>query len=200
MPRPRTISDDEILTAARSAFLKEGAGASTRAIAAQAGISEGVLFQRFGTKTKLFFAAMVPWPAKLDEIFDAAPGEGEVPTNVEGILMRLLDYFREVMPVFVKLVSHPEFDLQEFLKAHEFPAMQIGGRLGEYLAAEARLGRVRPGHVPAATALLVHAVHNYALMDSLGAHDAGHAPLAIAGAVAGLWEGLAPDRAVMSRE
>ena len=193
MPRPRTISDDDILAVARTFFLKDGIMASTRAIAAEAGISEAVLFQRFGTKERLFFAAMVPGAAKLDEVFDAEPGRGEVRANVERSLLKLIDYFREVMPVFLKLVSHPAFDLTEFMKGHEMPAMQIGGRLTDYLAGEAVLGRVRGDHVRATAALLVNAVHNYALMECLGAHPADRAPHAVAGAVAALWDGLKPD-------
>jgi AcrR family transcriptional regulator len=50
MPRNKTITDDEILTVARTLFLKEGVNASTRDIAKQAGISEAVIYQRFGTK------------------------------------------------------------------------------------------------------------------------------------------------------
>jgi AcrR family transcriptional regulator len=194
MPRPRTVSDADILAAARTAFLKDGVAASTRAIAAEAGISEAVLFQRFGTKERLFFAAMVPGPAKLDEMFDAEPGRGEVGTNVERCLMKLIDYFREVMPVFVKLVAHPAFDLTEFMKGHDVPAVQIGGKLAEYLAGEAALGRVRGDHVHAAAAVLINAVHNYALMECLGAHPADRAPHAIAGAVDVLWDGLKPER------
>lgn len=193
MPRPRTISDDHILAAARAFFLKDGIVASTRAIATEAGISEAVLFQRFGTKERLFFAAMVPGAAKLDEIFDSKPGRGEVRENVEKCLLKLIRYFREVMPVFLKLVSHPAFDLTEFMKGHDIPMTQIGERFGEYLAAEARLGRVRPGTVHSGAALLVHTAHNLALMECLGAHPTQVAPHAIAGAVAALWDGLKPE-------
>jgi len=193
MPRPRTVPDADILAVARTLFLRDGAGASTRDIAKTAGVSEAVLFQRFGTKERLFFAAMVPPPARLGEMFDAAPGSGEVPANVERLLLRLLDYFREVMPVFVTLVSHPAFDLAAFLKGHEIPAAQVGGRLSDYLAAEARLGRVRTDRASTAAGLLVNALHNYALMECVGAYDRSHAPHAVAGAVAALWDGLKPD-------
>ena len=51
---------------------------------------------------------------------------------------------------------------------------------------------MRAAHVPAAAALLVNAVHNYALMETLGAHDRAHEAAAIRGALAALWAGLAP--------
>jgi AcrR family transcriptional regulator len=50
MPRKKTITDEEILSVARSLFLKEGAKASTRTLAKIVGISESVIFQRFNTK------------------------------------------------------------------------------------------------------------------------------------------------------
>jgi AcrR family transcriptional regulator len=49
MGRKKTISDDELLDVARRAFVDEGFAASTREIARRAGVSEGVIFQRFQT-------------------------------------------------------------------------------------------------------------------------------------------------------
>jgi AcrR family transcriptional regulator len=193
MPRPRTISDEDILAVARVLFLTDGTGASTRVIAKEAGISEAILFQRFGTKERLFFAAMVPPPAKLDEIFNAVPGKGKVTENLQEILLRLLDYFRQVMPLFVTLVSHRSFKFQEFVKGHDMPVMMIGGRLAEYLKAEARLGRVRARHVSATTTMLLSTIHNHAVMESLGAADVGKAPQIVSETVKAIWNGLEPS-------
>ena len=54
MPRPRTITDEQIVEAARAAFLEQGFSATTAEIARRAGISEGTLFKRFATKEDLF--------------------------------------------------------------------------------------------------------------------------------------------------
>jgi AcrR family transcriptional regulator len=59
MPRPVTISDDVILDAARATFLEKGPKATTAEIAARAGVSEGILFKRYGSKGALMRAAMV---------------------------------------------------------------------------------------------------------------------------------------------
>jgi AcrR family transcriptional regulator len=58
MPRPITISDDTILVAARALFTEKGPRATTAEIAARAGVSEGILFKRFGSKAALHKAAM----------------------------------------------------------------------------------------------------------------------------------------------
>jgi AcrR family transcriptional regulator len=58
MSRPVTISDDTILEAARELFTEKGPRATTAEIAARAGVSEGILFKRFGSKAALHKAAM----------------------------------------------------------------------------------------------------------------------------------------------
>jgi AcrR family transcriptional regulator len=56
--RKKSIPDKDILTAAREVFVVQGFAASTRAIAKHAGVSEGLLFQRYPTKAELF---LLPW-------------------------------------------------------------------------------------------------------------------------------------------
>lgn len=58
MPRPRKIADARILDAARARFLEAGYAASTASIARAADVSQAILFQRYGTKDALFYAAM----------------------------------------------------------------------------------------------------------------------------------------------
>jgi AcrR family transcriptional regulator len=58
MSRPITISDDTLLEAARALFTEKGPRATTAEIAARAGVSEGILFKRFGNKAGLHKAAM----------------------------------------------------------------------------------------------------------------------------------------------
>lgn len=193
MPRRRTVSDEDLLSATRAVFLRDGIGASTRTIAQEAGISEAVIFQRFGTKNDLFFAAMIPPAAELDTLFDIEAGKGSVVGNVERVGLRLLDYFTEVMPVFITLVGHPSFDMTTFLKRHTLPAMQVGQRLADYLSAEARHGRVSKGNPHAAATLLIAHLHTLALTASIGGHEAADARQAVNEAVGVLWAGLRPD-------
>lgn len=190
MPRPKTITDLDVLKVARNHFLQQGAGASTRSIAKDAGVSEAVLFQRFGTKEGLFFAAMVPPAAELDEIFDVTPGKKTVLANLEKISTGILGYFREVIPIFLPLVTHPAFDMAAFLKQHEVPAMQINQRLHQYLSVEAEVGRVGKKHIAGAVNLLISMLHNLAIAESIGASDTKHAPQAISASLATIWDGI----------
>jgi AcrR family transcriptional regulator len=191
MPRNKTITDEKILAVARSLFLKEGAKASTRTLAKMAGISEAVVFQRFGTKQDLFFAAMVPQEAQLEAIFSIQPGQKQVTENLKSVSLQIVVYFREVMPIFLSLISHPSFDLQTFLKRHTMPGMQLANKLTEYLNAEAALGRICKDNVAAAAILLSH-LHNLALSENIGSHKPIDTDCAISDAIEALWKGLAP--------
>ena len=68
MARPRRTDGERVLRAARALFVARGAQATTREIAEAAGVSQAVLFQRYGTKRKLFFAARMPRPPVLGEL------------------------------------------------------------------------------------------------------------------------------------
>lgn len=192
MPRNKTITDDEILAVARLLFLREGAKASTRILAKTAGISEAVIFQRFGTKEDLFFAAMVPPQAQLESIFKVQPGHQQVTTNLKLVSLQIVLYFREVMPVFLSLISHPSFDMQTFLQRHTVPTMQISEKLTAYLNAEADLGRIRTNYVAAAAAVLLSHLHNLVLSETIGSHQSTDTDRAVSDAIALLWEGLSP--------
>lgn len=58
MARPKTVSNETILSAAREVFLEHGIRGTTAQIAAIAGCSEGSIFNRFGTKAELFEASL----------------------------------------------------------------------------------------------------------------------------------------------
>jgi AcrR family transcriptional regulator len=192
MPRNKIITDEEVLAAARSLFLKEGAKASTRTLAKTVGISEAVIFQRFNTKEELFFRAMVLPEAQLEAIFNIQPGEKKVIANLESVSLQIVFYFREVMPIFLSLVSHPSFDMQTFLQRHTMPGMKIAHRLTEYLNAEAELGRIQQGNVGATAAILFSHLHNIALSENIGVHQPIDTKGTISDAIAALWQGLAP--------
>lgn len=193
MPRPKTITNEEILTYARNLFLKEGAKASTRTLAKIAGISEAVIFQRFNTKEALFFAAMVMPSTQIDEIFDLVqPGQKLVATNLELLSLQILDYFREVMPVFLSLLSHPASNKQTWLESHTMPGIQLSTKLTKYLNDEVQLGRIRTDNVAAVAGLLLAYLHNLALSENISSSQPTGTEDAISKAIAILWTGIAP--------
>lgn len=81
----------QLIKVAQAAFVREGSAVSTKAIAAEAGVHEALLFQHFGSKDGLFKAAVTePLRALVAELHEAVrritdlQGDGEA-------LSRLLD-------------------------------------------------------------------------------------------------------------
>jgi len=78
MGRPKEVTDEQIVVAARRCFLGRGAGVSAAEIARELGVSHTTLFNRFGSKEALMVAALgppekVPWVAALDAGPDDRP-------------------------------------------------------------------------------------------------------------------------------
>jgi AcrR family transcriptional regulator len=78
MGRPKEVSDEEIIIAARRCFLERGASVSALEIARELGVSHTTLFNRFGSKEGLMIAALgppevVPWISALDNGPDDRP-------------------------------------------------------------------------------------------------------------------------------
>ena len=71
MGRPKEVTDEQIVVAARRCFLERGAGVSAVGIARELGVTHTTIFNRFGSKEALMIAALgppkeVPWVAALE--------------------------------------------------------------------------------------------------------------------------------------
>ncbi|MEK9506233.1 TetR/AcrR family transcriptional regulator [Gaopeijia maritima] len=78
MGRPRAVTDEQIIAAARRCFLDRGAGVPASEIARDLGVSHTTLFNRFGSKEGLLVAALeppreVPWVEALEAGPDGRP-------------------------------------------------------------------------------------------------------------------------------
>jgi AcrR family transcriptional regulator len=110
MTRQKTITNEELLAVARKVFSELGHAAPTRVIARQAGISEGILYQRFGSKEELFFASMVPTEPDFEALLGPHPPIEDAHAFVRNVLVRMARYFAEVIPLALHVMSHPSFD------------------------------------------------------------------------------------------
>lgn len=171
MGRKKRLEDEELLAIARDAFVKEGFGASTRAIARQAGVSETVLFQRFRTKPELFFTAMVPPAPDLHTILARHPAPGEPSIQLEQIGLRMLAYFRDVTPILLPLMSHPEFSYDTFVERNpDFPLNQLVVGLQAWLSRLEEEEVVVPGGADAMALTMVSSMASLALFERIGVH------------------------------
>ena len=105
MGRRKLVEDDEFLAVAREVFVEKGIAASTREIAHRAGISEAVIYQRHPTKAHLFFAAMVPPALNVEDLLSIPADDLSVAQQLEGIALGMMRYFREVIPILMRLVT-----------------------------------------------------------------------------------------------
>ncbi|WP_272976383.1 TetR/AcrR family transcriptional regulator [Deinococcus geothermalis] len=195
MPRPRTITDEQIVQAARAVFLEQGFSATTAEIARRAGISEGTLFKRFATKEDLFEEAVglrdsAAWREEL------VVGTGDVRRNLERAALRFLDAAARIVPSLMLIFSRGHApDHNPMLERLGNPIRHDADALAAYLRAEVALGRVRPidTDVTALTLMgtLTHYVHR-----ELMTPEAGREPLDAGRFVRSLldvlWPGLEP--------
>ena len=138
--RPRRASADVrdlLLRAARDEFLTKGyGGATTKAIAARAEVSETVIFNQFGDKAGLFSAAFVsPFSEVVNEYLDARnhPARSSKEQRVERFVEHLSKLAREYRPILIAALSHrlegnapEEDDLLDQLSAELQKILGIG--------------------------------------------------------------------------
>ena len=193
MGRPQTISNEEMLAAARDVFLKHGAFGSTKEIARRAGISEAALFKRFSTKAQLFMAAMAPPTPGIDAIIARAAAMNSAHKALHALSQAVLDYFRVAIPLILPLVSHPTFGAAELPRNFETsPATNLLKAIAAYLRSENARGRLSVQDPLAASGMLVSALHSIALFEIMGFHDGAMPPAGMRALVDALWRGLEP--------
>ena len=149
MARTTTITNEQLLQAARDEFLEHGIRATTDAIARRAGVSSGILFQRFGSKEALFNAAMnvgneiVERPLRGD--LESRVGKYTVQKNLTDVGENLLNIFYITVPNQLMSWANPGIESQESM-ADQYRRRGVRGQraLVEYLQAEAALKRIRP--------------------------------------------------------
>jgi AcrR family transcriptional regulator len=193
MGRRKLVADDELLAVAREVFVKKGIAAPTREIARRAGISEAVIYQRHPTKAHLFFAAMVPPASDVEDLLSAPANGLSVVEQLERIALGMMGYFREVMPILMRLVTHPEFDLEKFAQRHPdspFGRMHLG--LIQHLESQRERGSIAAENVGPAALTLFAALHSLAFLERLGVHGGRFDDATIRAMVRSLWTGLAP--------
>src|ERR1700730_16078938 len=138
MGRHRTISDDEVLVIARDLFRARGHAVTTRQIAEAAGISEGVLYQRFGSKDDLFFAAMHPRGPDIEELLGPEEPLDDARAYLHAVVVRIGKYFAEVIPLALRVMTHPSFDPGSLARAQPNASTVLREGLSERLSSLAR--------------------------------------------------------------
>ena len=166
MARPRVITDEHLLDAARSVFTEHGYSATTAQIARRAGVSEGTLFKRYPTKEALFMAAVgvTGTPRWHETLKD--PGTGDpVEARIERACLAAIAYARAVVPQLIVLwsrgISSPTFKPDAFSD----PISRDLQVLETYLNGEITAGRLRAHHTPTLARALQGAILHHVMLE-----------------------------------
>ncbi len=196
MARPRSVSDEDILSAARHVFLEHGGSASTAVIAERIGVSQAALFKRFGTKKELMLAALAPpeVPSFVDRL-ERGPETGRpVPEQLVEIAMEVLAFLREEVPAMMVL-STCGLDPKALIDNYPVPPPLVAQRaMGSWMTRAIDLGLIRNADTTPLSLTLLGSLHIRVFLSTLTrqpltdeeAH--GHA----ASVVDALWRGLSP--------
>jgi AcrR family transcriptional regulator len=190
MGRHKTISDDAVIRVAREVFRTQGHTATTRAIAEAAGISEAVLYQRFGSKDELFFVAMRPRGPDLEELLGPKDPPEDAHAYLRTVVVRIGKYFADVIPLALHVMTHPSFDPATLARAHPRGPAALQKELAERLAALARRKQLATPSETATARLLVSLAHDWALGHVLPREAAARRVRALEEMVDVVWEGL----------
>ena len=182
MARPVTISDDDILEAARRVFLEHGIRATTAEVARRAGVSEGSVFKRWRTKEELFHACMrgvrledVGWVRDLQ----SRVGKGTVREQMEAIGLAAYAFFVNQIPLHMMSWSN-RGDTAMPTGWHDGDPPPIRSRkaLAGYFDAERKLGRIHSSDVDVLARTFLGSIYNFASLEIM---LAGHDPQPLAG-------------------
>ncbi|MCP4678323.1 MAG: TetR/AcrR family transcriptional regulator [Deltaproteobacteria bacterium] len=195
MARSKQYSNETIIEAARKMFLEKGPGVSTLDIAKEAGVSEGLLFKRFGTKQKLFVTAMGIPEFDPEKMLGVRLGKGDMRENLSKLTLELINIFHTMFPRMIMLWSqHKNATFEELHRHPEAPPIKFLRALEKYLSDETEKGRLAAvDPLITARTLLGAAVH-YVFWDVVGLNQ--HVPLEAKPyaetVVDGLWQGIKP--------
>ncbi|MFB4312011.1 TetR/AcrR family transcriptional regulator [Actinomadura sp. GTD37] len=156
----RTLREHLIATAERMMAERGAAGLTVRAIAREAGVADGVLYNHFAAKEELLAHALRARAEAIGRTLGPLPeaGGGTVEENLRAYVRHGLTVHRELLPALAGLVAQPDV-------LARFSALSGGdadwrARLAGYLRAERDLGRLAPdAPVDAAVSMIVGACH-----------------------------------------
>jgi AcrR family transcriptional regulator len=208
MGRSRTISNEQILKAAREVFLAKGFGGSTLEIARRAGVSEGSIFKLFSTKEKLFFAAigaddMLNWVKELKTL----PAQGDLKENLVMLSLQIIELLLDLMPRLIMMHSKglPPANLKGFpvhlpgfVEPPQPPLIRDLKVVTLFFQHELELGRIRPCDPEMAASTLLSWLTHYIL----SRHTMGESSQSdqqqddmqqhVRGFIDFFWQGIAP--------
>jgi AcrR family transcriptional regulator len=192
MARTPSITNTQILEAARAVFLEQGFNATTVDVAKRAGISSASIFKHFPTKEALFFAAMSQ--TQLDCLWTpelaAAIGHGDPQADLLLIAIQIKTYAGKLLPRMMLSwsVRQPGETVMPPRIEKDF------AEISAYIGREMALGRIARGDPTIPATSLLHTVVGFTMSQTLQETTVLDVSSFLEDFVRLLWRGLDPDR------
>lgn len=195
MARPRKITNEQILKAAQTVFLKQGFGASTQEIATEAGISEGSIFKRFPTKEALFIAAMgMSKVSSVISFTEGMAGQGDLQENLKVIGLKMISFIQELLPKMM-MVRSKGLPLPPMLTDSGMaPPVRVIKALTALFEQEIALGRMQCPHPQIVAMMFLGSITEYVFLTQASA-PLPETDVYVDSVVDVLWRSIQPDDA-----
>jgi AcrR family transcriptional regulator len=164
MGRPKEVTNEEIVVAARRCFLDRGAGVSVVDIAREIGVTHTTVFNRFGSKEALMIAALAP-PEKVPWIgaLEAGPDERPIPEQLVEHGKVMSAYFQKLQ-AGLAVLNAAGITRATILRGRkgEPPPVQAFRALTSWLRRAQGEGRMAKCDVETLAATIIGALHSWA--------------------------------------
>jgi AcrR family transcriptional regulator len=164
MSRPQSITDDEILAAARAVFLDRGIAATVEEVATRCGVGEATVFRRFPTKQALFLAAMdtAGEPEWVQTLRERTQGD-DIRIVLTVLAKDILGFGRKMIPLILMKMSNPAMTDRGPPPARLLRTLQ---GLTEFFQIEIRAGRIVGARDPRVAARIwMAALQHYVMFE-----------------------------------
>ncbi len=160
-PRPRKVSDEQLLTAALAVMNQVGPNELTlAAIGKEAGVTPAVLVQRFGSKRELLLALSQKFSASSSEMVASFARQHASPLAALRAYAECVAGLAQTPAVFVRNLAYLQTDLSdpEFRRHLARHARTTRAGLRRLIEAAVRAGELDPGTPAAALARTVETI------------------------------------------
>lgn len=193
MSRRKRIQDDELLKRAKRLFLDHGLRMPTRTLANELGISEGILFQRFGSKEGLIRAALTIPEFDAVQLVESETKKGNNPQKIlENIAVAIFNAFRELLPLYVPLLAHHESDRRRALISRASPFHVFVDALERHLKEARHNGHIQTESPYMAAYFIVLALHQAAFFEVITDQSTEISEGTARDLIRVVWSGLEP--------
>ena len=162
--RPKQVTDEQILAAARRCFLERGARVSAEDIARELGLTHTTLFNRFGSKEALMVAALRP-PEKIPLVtaLEAGPDDRPIRQQLVEHCKVMSGYFEELQAGLAVLHAAGVSRGKAYSgRRGDPPPVQAFRALTAWLRRAQGEGRLAKCDVDTLAATILGALHNWA--------------------------------------